>query len=57
MHSNLFGPSKAVCYREVSTIRGVCYKRLPCIMNPRGQVNSSLYQKFTITSYTFIVEH
>ena len=33
-HSNLSGPTKAVCYREVSTIRGVCYKRLPCTPNP-----------------------
>ena len=31
MHSNLSGPTKAVCYREVFTIRGVCYKRFQCI--------------------------
>ena len=30
MHSNLCGPTKAVCYREVSTIRGVCFKRFHC---------------------------
>ena len=27
MHNNLAGPTKAVCYREVFTIRRVCYKR------------------------------
>ena len=27
MHRNLFGPTKVVCYREVSTVRGVCYIR------------------------------
>ena len=31
MHSNLSGPTKAVCYREVFAIRGVCYKRFHCI--------------------------
>ena len=31
MHSNLSGPTKAVCYREVFTIRGVCYKRFHCM--------------------------
>ena len=30
MHSNLFGPTKAVCYGEVSTVKGVCYKRFHC---------------------------
>ena len=30
MHSNLSGPMEAVCYREVSTIRGVCCKKLRC---------------------------
>ena len=24
MYSNLFGPKKVICYREVFTIRGVC---------------------------------
>lgn len=27
MHSNLSGPTKVVCCREVSVIRGVCFKR------------------------------
>ena len=31
MHSNVSRPTKAVCYREVFTIRGVCYKRFLCI--------------------------
>ena len=31
MYGNASGPTKAVCYREVSTIRGVCYKRFHCI--------------------------
>ena len=30
MHSNLSGPTKAVCYREVFTIRRVCYERFHC---------------------------
>ena len=30
MHSNLSGPTKAVCYREVFAIKGVCYKRFHC---------------------------
>ena len=31
MHSNISGPTKAVCYREVTAIRGVCYKRFHCM--------------------------
>ena len=31
MHGNVSGATKAVCYREVSTIRVVCYKRSHCI--------------------------
>ena len=31
MHSNLPGPTKAICYREVFTIRRVCYERFHCI--------------------------
>ena len=31
MHDNVSGATKAVCYREVSTIRGVCYKRFHSI--------------------------
>ena len=27
MHSNLSGPTKAICFREVFAVRGVCYKR------------------------------
>ena len=30
MHGNLSGPPKAVCYTEVSNIRGVCCKRFHC---------------------------
>ena len=30
MHSHLSGPTKTVCYREVSAIGGICYKRLHC---------------------------
>ena len=30
MHANVSGPTKAVCYREASTTRGVCYKRFHC---------------------------
>ena len=30
MDSNLSEPTKAVCYREVSTVKGVCYKRFHC---------------------------
>ena len=30
MHINLSGPTKTVHYREVSTVRGVCYKRFHC---------------------------
>ena len=32
MHANVSGPTKAVCYRKVFTIRGVCYKRFYCIL-------------------------
>jgi hypothetical protein len=31
MYSNLSGPAKAVCYREVFTIGVDCYKRFHCI--------------------------
>ena len=30
MRSNLSGPTKAVCYREVSAIRGVWYEMFCC---------------------------
>ena len=30
MCNNLYGPTKVVCYREVSAIKGVCYKRIHC---------------------------
>ena len=32
MYNNSSGSTKAVCYREVSTIRGVCHKRLHCVV-------------------------
>ena len=31
MYNDLSGPTKAVCYREVFTIRGVCEKRSHCV--------------------------
>ena len=30
MCNNLSGPTKLVCCREVSSIKGVCYKRFHC---------------------------
>ena len=39
-HSNLSGPIQAVCYREVSTIRGVCYKWFHCTVNHALQAHN-----------------
>ena len=30
MCNNISGPTELVCYREVSAIKGVCYKRFHC---------------------------
>ena len=42
MHSNISGPTKAVCYREVSTIGGICYRRFHCTSNQGGIIDLSL---------------
>ena len=41
MHSNLSGPTKVVCYREVFTIGGVCYEWFHRMYSRKGQLRQT----------------